>query len=139
MALTATAKKVVVNDIITKLGMKGCVRLTSPFNRPNLYYRVLPKPSAKTFLSEMSTWLRTKHPDESGVIYCFSRNNCEQVARDLREKHGLKTGFYHAGMSVAEKEAAQSAWQRGEVHIIVATVCFTGCDFAMTFLLTPVR
>ncbi|KAF8344332.1 uncharacterized protein EI90DRAFT_3029312 [Cantharellus anzutake] len=109
MALTATAKEVVVKDIISKLGMKDCVQLKTSFNRSRF---------------GLGEWISSNHPNESGVVYCYSKKDCESVAKQLRESHRLKAEHYHAGMTAADRECAQTSWQSGKVNIIVATVAF---------------
>lgn len=120
MALTATASEAVMNDVITRLGMDGCVKLTQSFNRPNLRYEVLPK--KRNAVSEIATFVRTKHSGRTGIIYCLARNKCEEVAKELRNKHGLKAQHYHAQMDPQDRQKAQDEWQAGTCHIIVATV-----------------
>lgn len=121
MALTATANEQVMNDVIGKLGIQGCVLLTQSFNRPNLFYDVRPK-RPSSVLDDISAWIRTRHTGETGIIYCLSRNKCEEVARDLRTKHRFKARHYHAAMTPEDKARAQDAWQDGECEIMVATV-----------------
>jgi superfamily II DNA helicase RecQ len=120
MALTATAKQTVVEDIIERLGIKGCLFLTQSFNRPNLNYDVRPK--TRNVLDAIAGYIKGRHPDGSGVIYCFSRSNCEDVAMSLREKFGISARHYHAGMSPQDKAMVQGAWQDGTCKVIVATV-----------------
>ena len=121
MALTATAKEVVVKDIISKLAMKDCVQLKTSFNRPNLNYLVTKK-TLKSVIADLAEWIASKHHNESGVVYCYSKKDCEVVAKQLRDVHGLKADHYHAGLTASDRECTQSAWQKGETNIIVATV-----------------
>lgn len=123
MALTATANEQTTRDIISKLGMQSCVMLKQSFNRPNLFYEVREK-KGKGLIADMFDWIQTNHAGKSGVIYCLSRNKCEEVAKDLREKHGLRAKHYHAAMSTADKAKTQQEWQDGKCEIIVATVRF---------------
>src|SRR5260370_41421874 len=97
MALTATAKEVVVKDIISKLGMKDCIQLKTSFNRPNLNYLVMKK--SKSVVADLAEWISSKHHNESGVVYCYSKKDCEVVAQQLRGVPGLKAEHYHAGMT----------------------------------------
>ena len=120
MALTATANDQVLNDVIDRLGISGCVLFKQTFNRPNLYYDVRPKP--KNLLASISSFIKTYHSGQTGIIYCLARNKCEEVARDLRDQHGLRAKHYHAQMSPQDKERAQVEWQEGRCEIIVATV-----------------
>lgn len=71
---------------------------------------------------EIATFIQENHSSSTGVIYCLSRRDCENMAAKLRDSYGLKAQHYHAGMGVMEKEEAQADWQRGVCHIIVATV-----------------
>ena len=120
MALTATANKPVIKNIIDRLGMKNHVFLQGSFNRPNLHYDIRPK--TRGIINDIASFIRTRHPNQTGIIYCFSRQNCEDVAKALRDSHGILAEHYHAKMLKAEKEQAQAAWQSGEVKVIVSTV-----------------
>lgn len=127
MALTATANRTVADDIRLRLRMRPtCISLTQSFNRPNLFYTILPKQTGKKGkgLEAMASFIKERHPRHSGVIYCFSRNDCEKVAMTLRNEHGLGAKHFHAGMDAAEKAATQAEWQSGRVAIIVATIAF---------------
>ena len=53
-------------------------------------------------------------------------NRCENVAKDLRDNHGLEAHHYHAGMSKGDRRKVQEGWQDHEFHIIVATVSSAG-------------
>lgn len=120
MALTATANEQVMKDVIDRLGIKNCVLLTQSFNRPNLHYDVRSK--GRAVLADISQFIQTHYKDQTGIIYCLSRNKCEEVAKELRERYSLKARHYHAHMSPEDKNRAQTAWQDGECDIIVATV-----------------
>jgi bloom syndrome protein len=122
MALTATANEQVINDVIGKLGIQGCVLLAQSFNRPNLFYDVRPKRTA-SIVEDINAWIRSRHMGETGIIYCLSRNKCEEVAQELRDKYKYKARHYHAAMTPEDKARAQEAWQKGECHVMVATVC----------------
>ena len=120
MALTATAKNTVQDDIIRSLGIQGCSVLTQSFNRPNLHYEVRPK--SKRILDDMVAFIRTQPKDASGIIYCSSRDKCEDIAADLRKTHRMEAHHYHAGMSKGDRRKVQEGWQEHKFEIIVATV-----------------
>lgn len=122
MALTATANEQVMKDVIDRLGIKGCVLLTQSFNRPNLHYDVRSK--GRTVLADINQFIQTYHRNQTGIIYCLSRNKCEEVAKELREKYSLRARHYHALMTPEDKNRAQTAWQNGQCDIIVATIAF---------------
>ena len=119
MALTATANKITVDDILQRLKLRDCVPLIQSFNRQNLNYSVAPK--QKNVIETIGAFIKDKHPNETGVIYCLGRNMCENVAKQLREK-GFKAKHYHALLHQVDKERTQADWKSGKCHIIVATV-----------------
>ena len=121
MALTATASETVEKNVVDKLGIAGCVRLSQSFNRRNLFYDVREKNKARV-LSDIATWVKTRHRNQTGIIYCLSRNNCEEVAHGLREQYGLTAEHYHAQITKEEKKQVTERWQNEITQIIVATV-----------------
>lgn len=124
MALTATATENVKVDVIHNLGIQGCEVLTQSFNRPNLTYEVRSKGKAKEVLESIVTTINTYHSNQSGIIYCFSRQNCETVAKSLRQEYGISAHHYHAKMDPVEKHSVQKDWQSGKYNVIVATIAF---------------
>ena len=122
MALTATATENVKVDVMQNLSMKNCQVFTQSFNRPNLTYEVRPK--TKTSLADMAKTIRDLYSGQSGIIYCLSRKNCEDIAKKLKDEHGINAAHYHAGMEAQERSATQKAWQKGQKHVIVATIAF---------------
>lgn len=126
IALTATATERVKKDVIHNLGMDNCEQLKQSFNRPNIYYEVRRKTgkgSTAAMFSEITAMLSADYKDQSGIIYCLSRANCEEVAEKLRER-GLKAHHFHAGMTPEEKKHTQRDWQIGKIHVVVATIAF---------------
>ncbi|KAH9831001.1 P-loop containing nucleoside triphosphate hydrolase protein, partial [Rhodofomes roseus] len=121
MALTATATQQVKEDLIRILGIRGCKVYWQSMNRPNLNYEVRPK---KTVEREIVNFIRTYHPDATGIIYGRSRQTCENLAKKLREDHGFKARHFHAGLQPADKKDALAQWQNGRCKIIVATIAF---------------
>lgn len=134
--MTATAKRNVVDDIIKRLGMRDCVSLSQSFNRPNLNYEIRPK--GRNVLGEIANYIKSHHPNESGVIYCLSRNSCEDLAKNLREKHDIKAKHYHAGMTPQDKAMTQGVWQDSQCDVIVATVRMF-CVIVSVTLIFPCR
>lgn len=124
MALTATATENVKVDTIHNLGIDGCEIFTRSFNRPNLYYEVRMKGKGKEDLNTIASLIKEKHSKQTGIIYCLSRKNCEDMAKALRRDHGIKAHHYHAGMETAEKSQVQQQWQSGKHQVIVATIAF---------------
>lgn len=124
MALTATATENVKVDVIHNLGIVSCEVLTQSFNRPNLTYEVRTKGKAKDVLESIANTIKTVYNNQSGIIYCLSRKNCESIAESLRKPHNIEAHHYHAGMDPAEKNTVQREWQAGKYNVIVATIAF---------------
>lgn len=120
MALTATAQDKVQDDIIRQLRIQGCAVLKQSFNRPNLHYEMRPK--TKSVLGDMVAFINTQPKKSSGIIYCSSRDKCEDIAKALRDKYNLGAFHYHAGMTKGDRRKIQEGWQEHEFEIIVATV-----------------
>ncbi|MEZ5071771.1 MAG: ATP-dependent DNA helicase RecQ [Bacteroidales bacterium] len=118
LALTATATPEVCEDIQDRLEFRSRHLLKQSFERPNLIYEVR-KTDDKA--GDLLGFLR-EHPG-SGVLYTRSRQKCREIALWLREK-GIKAGYYHAGLKQERRDEEQSAWQKGEVRVIVATNAF---------------
>lgn len=118
MALTATANNRVMKDIVDQLGIQGCDVLKHSFNRPNLYYEIIPK----TKDSNIAKWIHDNHKGHSGVIYCLARKTCERLAQCLRDEHKLNAVHFHADLPPEERTARQALWKDGKYDIIVATV-----------------
>uniref|UniRef100_A0A7C8YKK4 ATP-dependent DNA helicase n=1 Tax=Opuntia streptacantha TaxID=393608 RepID=A0A7C8YKK4_OPUST len=125
IALTATATRKVQLDLMKMLHIPKCVKFVSTVNRPNLFYMVREKSSVgKTVVDEIAEFIKGSYPDnESGIVYCFSRKECEQVAKELRER-GIKADYYHADMDVREREHVHMRWSNGKLQVIVGTVAF---------------
>ncbi len=119
MALTATATKKVREDIVGQLSLEKAKIFISSFNRPNLTYAVLPQ---KDSWENLINILR-RHPDQSAIVYCFSRRDTESLAEKL-SKEGFKALPYHAGLENGARRTNQEKFIRDEVQIIVATIAF---------------
>ncbi|KAK7615992.1 P-loop containing nucleoside triphosphate hydrolase protein [Phyllosticta citricarpa] len=124
MALTATATENVRVDTIHNLGIQGCKVFAQSFNRPNLYYEIRPKKRGSEVLDDIAELIKTKHRNQSGIIYCLSRKNCESVAEQLQREYGISARHYHAGLESEEKLETQKKWQENKYKVIVATIAF---------------
>lgn len=78
-AFTATATKEVKDDIICTLGLDNPEIVLTGFDRENLYYSVEHIKKKKDYILDYIE----KHPDDSGIIYCSTRKNVEQVYEAL--------------------------------------------------------
>ena len=119
VALTATATPRVREDIKTSLHMDHGREFMASFNRENLFIRILPKDNP---VDQTIQFVR-KFPDQSGIIYCYSRKQVEDLYVIL-EDEGFSVRPYHAGLSDQERHRNQEAFIRDDLQIIVATIAF---------------
>ena len=119
LALTATATSPVRNDIAQNLQMKKPNVFVSSFNRSNIFLEVKPKKDA---LNQVVDCVR-QHSDDSGIIYCFSRRQVDELTASL-DKMGFSVLNYHAGLSDSDRANNQDLFIRDKVKIMVATIAF---------------
>jgi RecQ family ATP-dependent DNA helicase len=123
LALTATATPKVKKDVIEKLKLKNVVQFQSSFNRPNLFYEIVEK-DPKTMNEKIAKFIKTKFPYESGIIYCLSKKECQEVTFKLQSVFKIKWDYYHADMNDNKRYQVQRRWMNGEIQIVVATIAF---------------
>jgi len=119
-AYTATATKLVVEEIKELLGLRNPIESIIGFDRPNLFYQVV-KVSNK--LSYVTDYLKNNFADESGIIYCATRKTVESVTEKLNQ-HGFKAVAYHGGMDSSIRQNHQDDFILNKEQIIVATNAF---------------
>ncbi|KAI7851548.1 P-loop containing nucleoside triphosphate hydrolase protein [Circinella umbellata] len=123
MALTATANEMVQKDVIHNLHIDQCKVLKQSFNRTNLHYDVVNKGNKISQFNDIVSFIR-KYPNDSGIIYCISRKQCEDVAETLFTDFGINADHYHAALEAEERMRVQKEWQEGRIQVIVATIAF---------------
>ena len=119
IALTATATEQVKKDIIKNLGLKKPEIFTTSFDRKNIFLEVQPKKSGE---SQVIDFLKN-HKNESGIIYCTSRRQVDELFVSLKKK-GYSVLNYHAGLPDDVRGEHQQLFIEDKVKIIVATVAF---------------
>ncbi|KAI3690290.1 hypothetical protein L2E82_48270 [Cichorium intybus] len=125
VALTATATKKVQMDLMEMLNIPKCVKFVSTVNRSNLFYMVREKSSVgKLVIDDIADFIQNSYSNnESGIVYCFSRKECEQVAKELCQR-GVSADHYHADMDVNAREKVHMRWSNSKLQVIVGTVAF---------------
>ena len=118
IALTATATKQVVADIEKYLNLKAPKIYRKPLLRPNLQLSILESADKLGTLFNL-----LQYQKEPTIVYTGSRRNCKRTS-DYLNKKGLKSTFYHAGLSKSEKEKAFADWFSEKLPIMVATNAF---------------
>lgn len=118
-AFTATATRLVREDIADQLGLDSPEIMVGDFDRPNLTYRAVRRTDRMTQVLEVLD----RHQRESGIIYCISRRAVNELCAALQGR-GFKAVPYHAGLSDEERHRNQDAFLSEKVDLVVATVAF---------------
>jgi ATP-dependent DNA helicase RecQ len=122
IALTATATPKVQDDIVKNLDLQDPTTIVASFNRPNLYYEVVPKISKAQVLKHMVRYINS-HKGKSGIIYTLNRKTTEELS-DMLCANGIKSVAYHAGLDAGTRGMRQDQFLKDEVEVIVATIAF---------------
>ncbi len=118
-AFTATATEIVREDIVCTLGLRDPYTLVTGFDRENLFFQVdRQKDKDQAVLRYLA-----EHPDDSGIIYCATRKNVDNLYNLLTES-GISAARYHAGMNGEERRRMQEEFVYDYKKIVVATNAF---------------
>ncbi len=118
-AFTATATPDVKEDIQRLLALEDPLRVTTGFDRSNLYFEVQQPESKKAALLEIVKG----RPDKCGIVYCATRKNVEEVCAFLQER-GVAPTRYHAGLEAEERRKNQEDFLYDRAAVMVATNAF---------------
>ena len=118
-AFTATATADVRDDIIKILRLNDPFTVTTGFDRKNLSFAVM-QPTGKY---EALKSLLSGYKERSGIVYCLSRRNVEDVCERLC-RDGFSATRYHAGLTDEERQRNQDDFIYDRKQIMVATNAF---------------
>ncbi|MEH6482742.1 MULTISPECIES: DNA helicase RecQ [Pseudomonas] len=119
IALTATADMRTREEIIERLHLQRAERFLSSFDRPNIFYRIVPKEQPR---KQLLGFLSARKGD-AGIVYCLSRKKVDEVAAFLSEQ-GFPALPYHAGLPSELRAYHQKRFLNEEGLIMVATIAF---------------
>ena len=118
-AFTATATEEVKEDILCILSLRDPHVVITGFDRENLYYSVENIRKKDEFVVDYIE----KHPSDSGIIYCSTRKNVDNLF-ELLFKRGVPVTKYHAGMDQESRKKNQDDFIYDRTPVIVATNAF---------------
>jgi superfamily II DNA helicase RecQ len=125
LALTATATPMVQADIIAQLGMVNPARFIHGFRRGNLAIEVVEVPVPER--SRAICGLLADPGRRPAIVYATSRKQAERLAEELSLAEPVRripAAAYHAGLDAETRERVQTAFQAGELEVVVATIAF---------------
>ena len=118
LALTATANKLVVDDIQNNLNFKEKNLIKSTFLRKNLSYVAVDCRSKKNTLLALLNKFKS-----SVIIYVSSRKESNEIALFLKDNN-ISSTSYHAGIDFKKRIKIQEEWTNNLTRVIVATNAF---------------
>ncbi|MDR0729747.1 MAG: RecQ family ATP-dependent DNA helicase [Prevotellaceae bacterium] len=118
LALTATATPEIANDIMEKLLFRKPNLMQKSFERKNLIYVV-----RKTNDKEEQLLNICQNVPGTGIVYVRNRRSAQEIAEFLH-KNGIKSGFYHAGLSPDSRNLRQNEWKQNLIRVVVCTNAF---------------
>jgi ATP-dependent DNA helicase RecQ len=118
LALTATAKPIVCDDIMKHLKFAKPNKLSKSFERSNLAYIVRQTDDKMNQLLRILTGV-----EGCGIVYVRNRKKAKEIALSLK-KQGITANYYHAGLTDKERAARQDEWKSDFTRIMVATNAF---------------
>jgi ATP-dependent DNA helicase RecQ len=125
LALTATATPAVQADVIAQLGMVAPKLFIHGFRRENLAIEVVELSVPER--AEAICGLLGDAARRPAIVYATSRKNAKKLANDLcvvRTGQRIPAAAYHAGLEAETRERVQTAFQAGELEVVVATIAF---------------
>ncbi len=119
IALTATATRRVIDDVLEQLQIKDKHTLVrSSFERKNIIYRVF---RSENKINELRQLL--KKLEGSGIIYVRSRKKTVEYQKKLAQI-GISVEYYHAGMDMKTRRQVEKRWLKNETKVVVSTNAF---------------
>lgn len=118
LALTASATPEVADDIMQRLKFKKRNVFSLSFSRANISYIVRLTEHKEDMLKRVLA-----ATSGSAIVYVRSRKRTREIAESLTAE-GVSADFYHAGLSVEEKNEKQNCWKDGKTRVMVATNAF---------------
>lgn len=117
LALTATAKNKVVEDIKNYLNLNNPTIFRQSVVRKNIAYKVFYENEKLNFIVQYAS------PDETAIVYVNTRKQTYKYAAFFNQ-NGLSAGYFHGGMTYEEKQKTLNDWLINKTRIIVATTAF---------------
>ncbi|MCX8481650.1 MAG: ATP-dependent DNA helicase, partial [Sediminibacterium sp.] len=118
LALTASATKLVQQDIIQQLNLSNVSYFKSSFDRQNLSYSCFCVDYKMNKILDILNKIKG-----SSIIYCNTRNQTTEIANLLKLQNFSAVAF-HAGLNDEVKKEIQKSWVNNKISTIVCTSAF---------------
>ena len=127
LAVTATARERVVNEISNFLKLKNPKIIRANFDRPNLYLKCIEMPKEKKKLIPEWKIIKNyinKYSNEKIIVYINNRNDTEKISQAINLNISDCSSAYHAGLSKENREEIQNKFNEGTSKVIISTIAF---------------
>ena len=118
-AFTATASKLVKEDIIRNLKLNNYDFYSTGFDRENLCINIIKNCNRNQFILDYVE----KNKNNSGIIYAATRKSVDVIYESLK-KRNYSVSRYHAGLRMEERKNNQEKFVKDEISIMIATNAF---------------
>jgi len=120
IALTATATPLVQRDIVDQLGLSDALQFIHGFRRSNIAIEFVDlRPSLRGAATER---LLSDPANRPAIVYAPTRRQAEALAAHLATR--FPAAPYHAGLTAARRDETQTAFLKGHIDVVVATIAF---------------
>jgi len=134
LALTATAKPEVVNEIAANLKLRSPIIVRANFDRTNLFLKCLETPKQLTKKKTQKNYPNItydkiireyveKYPEERIIVYVNTRKEVEEISEDLNKWKDCSHA-YHAGLNKNIREEIQNDFSDLTTNVIISTIAF---------------
>ena len=120
LALTATATRQVIADIVTTLKLDDVKQHIYPLDRPNICLYVQYVQTVEEKIKALKQLVATL--PKPGIVYVASRQWAETLAEVLREDH--RVSYYHGGMDGEQRLLIQQQFVYDQLDVICCTNAF---------------
>ncbi|WP_297988077.1 ATP-dependent DNA helicase RecQ [Anoxybacillus sp.] len=120
LALTATATRQVIEDIVTTLKLKRVKQHIYPLDRPNICLYVQYVHTVEEKIEALKELIASL--PKPGIVYVSSRQWAETLARMLHGKH--RVSYYHGGMDGEQRLLIQQQFVYDQLDVICCTNAF---------------
>lgn len=118
VAVTATATLKTQEQIISLLKLTDVSKYIGSFSRPNLAYQIFETPNKFDLL------FKILQKQKSTIIIYLQNRLAVQELNNRLNSNGLKSTYYHAGLSSKEKQTNFELWNSEQQNIMIATNAF---------------
>ncbi|MFK3937922.1 RecQ family ATP-dependent DNA helicase [Alkalihalobacillus sp. NPDC078783] len=122
LAITATATKLVQNDIVRQLELHSVKTYLYSVDRPTIAQHVQEVSSNQLKLEQLSEYIGSL--TGPGIVYFQTRKWAESASDYLRQQGHNEVSYYHGGMLHEDRLLIQQQFMCGKLQLICCTSAF---------------